>query len=64
MAVHVKRLVREAKVTTKITPHALRHAVATHLLTGGMELERVRDFLGHEHLETTQIYTKINLAKS
>jgi integrase/recombinase XerD len=52
-------LVREAKVSKQITPHGLRHAVATHLLARGMELERVRDFLGHAHLETTQLYTRV-----
>ena len=52
-------LVHIAKVSERITPHALRHAVATHLVAGGMKLERVRDFLGHEHLETTQIYTHV-----
>jgi integrase/recombinase XerD len=52
-------LVLEAKVSGRITPHGLRHAVATHLLERGMELERVRDFLGHGHLETTQLYTRV-----
>jgi integrase/recombinase XerD len=56
---HLARLVREAKVNVQITPHGLRHAVATHLLERGMELERVRDFLGHAHLETTQLYTRV-----
>lgn len=52
-------LIREAKVSKRITPHGLRHAVATHLLERGMDLERVRDFLGHDHLETTQLYTRV-----
>jgi integrase/recombinase XerD len=56
---HLARLVKEAKVNAQITPHGLRHAVATHLLARGMELERVRDFLGHGHLETTQLYTRV-----
>ena len=34
-----------------------------HLVAGGMELERVRDFLGHEFLETTQIYTHVKAAE-
>jgi integrase/recombinase XerD len=59
IARQLKDLVGEAKVSSKITPHVLRHAVATHLVGGGMDLERVRDFLGHEHLETTQIYAHI-----
>jgi len=56
---HLAWLVKEAKVNKNITPHGLRHAVATHLLARGMELERVRDFLGHQHLETTQLYTRV-----
>ena len=43
----------------KFTLHCLRHTIATQLLDGGMELEKVRDFLGHEYLGTTQIYTRI-----
>lgn len=55
----LKELVEEAEVSERITPHGLRHSIATHLLQEGMEVERVRDFLGHQHLETTQIYTRI-----
>jgi integrase/recombinase XerD len=39
--------------------HHLRHSIATHLLQNGLSIEFVRDFLGHSHLEATQIYTKI-----
>ncbi|MGU3376961.1 tyrosine-type recombinase/integrase [Chryseobacterium sp. M5A1_1a] len=42
------------------TLHCLRHTIATQLLEQGMELEKVRDFLGHQYLGTTQIYTRIN----
>ncbi|SIT28362.1 tyrosine-type recombinase/integrase [Chryseobacterium gambrini] len=44
----------------RFTLHCLRHSIATHLLEQGMELEKVRDFLGHEYLGTTQIYTRVN----
>jgi len=37
--------------------HSLRHSIATHLLQNGMKLERIKDFLGHSSLESTQIYT-------
>jgi integrase/recombinase XerD len=45
---------------TAVTLHHLRHSIATHLLQGGMSMEYVRDFLGHRHLESTQIYAKPN----
>lgn len=37
--------------------HTLRHSIATHLLQNGMPLERIKEFLGHTSLESTQIYT-------
>lgn len=37
--------------------HTLRHSIATHLLQNGMRLERIKEFLGHSSLESTQIYT-------
>jgi integrase/recombinase XerD len=43
-----------------VSLHSLRHSIATHLLADGMAIERVRDFLGHDCLETTQIYTRVN----
>jgi integrase/recombinase XerD len=39
--------------------HTLRHSIATHLLSKGMSLEKIRDFLGHSSLESTQIYTHL-----
>lgn len=39
--------------------HTLRHSIATHLLANGMKLERIKDFLGHSSLESTQIYTHL-----
>ncbi len=39
--------------------HTLRHSIATHLLANGMSLEKIRDFLGHSSLESTQIYTHL-----
>jgi len=44
--------------------HSLRHSIASHLLENQMNIEMVRDFLGHENLKTTQIYTRVNLMKS
>ena len=39
--------------------HTLRHSIATHLLLGGMRLERIGQFLGHKSIESTQIYTHL-----
>lgn len=39
--------------------HTLRHSIATHLLMGGMKLERIAQFLGHKSIESTQIYTHL-----
>jgi integrase/recombinase XerD len=44
--------------------HSLRHSIATHLLENEMSIEMVRDFLGHNQLVSTQIYTRINLFKT
>lgn len=40
--------------------HCLRHSIATHLIENGVKMEQVKDFLGHSHLETTEIYTRVN----
>lgn len=58
--VEFKYLLKKAGLDNqKFTLHCLRHTIATQLLEQGMELEKVRDFLGHEYLGTTQIYTRI-----
>ena len=44
----------------RISPHSLRHSIATHLLDRGLSVEQVRDFLGHSRLESTQVYTRVN----
>ena len=42
-----------------ITPHKLRHSIATHLLMAGVKIEKIVQFLGHSSLESTQVYTHI-----
>jgi integrase/recombinase XerD len=42
-----------------ITPHTLRHSIATHFLQSGVAIEHIKTFLGHTSLESTQIYTHI-----
>ncbi len=55
------------KITTqalrKIGMHTLRHSIATHLLENGMKLEQIQYFLGHDHIETTEIYTHISASQ-
>lgn len=58
----LKYLVQQAALPQWISLHHLRHSIATHLLESGLRIEQVRDFLGHKHLESTQLYTKISNA--
>ena len=46
-------------IEKRITPHKLRHSIATHLLEQGVAIEAVSQFLGHTSLESTQIYTHL-----
>ena len=47
-------------ISEKITPHCLRHSKAMHMVEAGINLIYIRDFLGHESIETTQVYAKAN----
>jgi integrase/recombinase XerD len=56
----LQKIACKAGIADNVGLHQLRHSIATHLLENGLSLEFVRDFLGHTHLETTQIYTKVS----
>jgi len=47
-------------ISSSITPHCLRHSKAMHMVEAGINLIYIRDFLGHESIETTQVYAKAN----
>ena len=57
----VKACARQAHLKKNVTTHTFRHTCATHMLKNGAPIRHLQEMLGHESLESTQIYTRVTI---
>ena len=56
----IKKVAGRTNITKRVTPHIFRHTTGTVAIQHGMPVEQVKEMLGHESLETTMIYAKVD----
>lgn len=59
----LKKMAQDSGINKNISPHVLRHSFATYLLNNGVDLRVIQELLGHENLETTEIYSHLTSQK-
>lgn len=59
----IRDAVQRAGIDKSVSPHTFRHSFATHLLEGGANVRQVQEMLGHESIETTEIYTHLDTSR-
>jgi len=62
LIVMIRKYVKKAKIKKNVTPHPIRHTCATHLLKNKASLRYIQKLLGHESIETTQRYTRVEMS--